>query len=163
MDSGFVPESEAFDTDYDVGKPLLPGEVIYIMDQLFCREMAWLRGYALFQTLFTSRHIYHLLTQPRELRALPTFPGHADSGQGNNDGIWLHFCLRAYCIAIITQCDMVLDSISSQQYYEEEDLNTQTYQVELLHDVPDQMSLDLLGDAISWLESADMPSTSRRI
>ena len=61
MDSGFLQPGEALEDDYDTLSPLLPEEVIGIMDQLLCYEMAWHTGYPLSQTLFTSVYIDKLL------------------------------------------------------------------------------------------------------
>jgi len=39
MDSGCLAPSESLDDDYDVTKPLLPSEVLGIIDQLLCLEV----------------------------------------------------------------------------------------------------------------------------
>ena len=39
MDSGCLPSGESVDEDYDVTRPLLPAEVIGIIDQLLCLEV----------------------------------------------------------------------------------------------------------------------------
>lgn len=154
MDSGFVPPGESFDSGFNVHQNLLPAEVIYIMDQLLGCEMAWQRGFAIFQTLFTSCPIHHLLTQRRAPKTLPDF-GLQELDELGDDQAWLHLCLRAFCINTIIQCDMVIEIVASQQYYEEEDLNTQTYQIELLADISDDMSIDLLDTAISWVQDRE--------
>ncbi|CAN9297862.1 unnamed protein product [Alternaria alternata] len=61
MDSGFLVPGETLEDDYDTLTPLLPEELIGIMDQLLCYEMAWHTGYPLSQTLFTSVYIDKLL------------------------------------------------------------------------------------------------------
>lgn len=38
MDSGCLVPGESLDDDYDVNRPLLPSEVIGIIDQLLCLE-----------------------------------------------------------------------------------------------------------------------------
>jgi hypothetical protein len=60
MDSGFLEPGETLEDDYDTLAPLLPEELIGIMDQLLCYEMAWHTGYPLSQTLFTSTSSYGL-------------------------------------------------------------------------------------------------------
>lgn len=42
MDTGFLAEGETLDDDYDVGRDLLPEEVLGIIDQLLCLEVGWL-------------------------------------------------------------------------------------------------------------------------
>lgn len=39
MDSGSLGPGEQLDEDYDVSRPLLPAEVIGIIDQLLCLEV----------------------------------------------------------------------------------------------------------------------------
>lgn len=39
MDSGYLVPGEMLNDNYDVLRPLLPGEVIGIMDQLICFEV----------------------------------------------------------------------------------------------------------------------------
>jgi hypothetical protein len=39
MDSGFLHPGEEFEEQYDVGRPLLPDEVLGIIDQLLCHEV----------------------------------------------------------------------------------------------------------------------------
>lgn len=152
MDSGFVAPDEPFDSGFDVGQDLLPEELLFIMDRILCLEMAWMRGFALFQTLFTSNHIYHLLTAKRSSdSAEPSFPTSPKKGSPDRDPKWLHLCLFAFCVNTIIQCDMVIELVSSQHYYEEEDLNTNAYSIKLLNDVSDEQSLQLLDDAIDWI------------
>lgn len=40
MDSGCVQPGEEFEVLYDVSRPLLPEEVLGIMDQLLCHEVS---------------------------------------------------------------------------------------------------------------------------
>lgn len=40
MDSGCLADGESLDPDYDVTRPLLPTEVIGIIDQLLCHEVS---------------------------------------------------------------------------------------------------------------------------
>lgn len=39
MDSGCLAPGESLDENYDVKRPLLPQEVLGIMDQLLCHEV----------------------------------------------------------------------------------------------------------------------------
>lgn len=40
MDSGFVAPGQTLDDDYDVSRPLLPEEVLGVMDDLLCKEVS---------------------------------------------------------------------------------------------------------------------------
>lgn len=42
MDSGCLAPGESLDDDYDVTRPLLPSEVVGIIDQLLCLEVGHL-------------------------------------------------------------------------------------------------------------------------
>ena len=39
MDSGFLEPGESMEDEYDFGEPLLPEEIIGIIDQLLCHEV----------------------------------------------------------------------------------------------------------------------------
>lgn len=39
MDTGFLAKGETMDDDYDVEQPLLPEEILGIIDQLLCLEV----------------------------------------------------------------------------------------------------------------------------
>ncbi|KAL9106915.1 MAG: hypothetical protein Q9227_008101 [Pyrenula ochraceoflavens] len=68
MDSGLLQPGESLLEEYDVCKELLPEEVIWIMDQMLCHEVAWYMGHPLSQTLFTSVYVDRLLLpEPRSL------------------------------------------------------------------------------------------------
>lgn len=40
MDSGCLEAEDSLDVDYDVTRPLLPEEVLGIIDQLLCHEVS---------------------------------------------------------------------------------------------------------------------------
>jgi len=50
---------------------------------------------------------------------------------------------------------MTIELITSQLYFEEEDFATNTYKLDLLTDVADDQALDLLDQAVAWLEEPD--------
>ncbi|KAJ8106261.1 hypothetical protein ONZ43_g7126 [Nemania bipapillata] len=61
MDSGVLSEGESLDEEYDVTRGLLPEEILGIIDQLLCLEMAWHLGYPLSQTVLTSVYVEALM------------------------------------------------------------------------------------------------------
>ncbi|OCK84597.1 Mak10-domain-containing protein [Lepidopterella palustris CBS 459.81] len=149
MDSGFLHPGETLEDDYDVLKPLLPEEVIGIMDQLLCYEMAWHQGYPLSQTLFTSVYIDKLLwPEPRTLQEAQFYRGDEPQHLGV-----LHHVLRAYCIGIIKCCDFVIGRITSRDYFEEEDFCTHTYNRVLFSSVPYDFVLHELEMATQFVET----------
>ncbi|CAO2648320.1 Nn.00g075870.m01.CDS01 [Neocucurbitaria sp. VM-36] len=124
MDSGFLQPGETLEDDYDCLTPLLPEELIGIMDQLLCYEMAWHTGYPLSQTLFTSTYIDKLLWPESKVLEQVQFyrgdiPNHKAPGP-------LLQVLRAYCLALIKGCDFVIAKVTGRDYFEEEDFCTQT-------------------------------------
>ncbi len=42
MDSGCFEEGEDLDGDFDFAKPLSEQQIIWLMDELTCREVLWL-------------------------------------------------------------------------------------------------------------------------
>ncbi|EAT91344.2 hypothetical protein SNOG_01695 [Parastagonospora nodorum SN15] len=130
MDSGFLQPGETLEDDYDTLAPLLPEELIGIMDQLLCHEMAWHTGYPLSQTLFTSVYIDKLLwPETRILEKVQFYRG--DIPDEQRPGPLLQV-LRAYCLALIKGCDYVIAKIAGRDYFEEEDFCTHTYNRVLL-------------------------------
>ena len=152
MDSGMLALGETLDDTFTISRSLLPVEVLAIMDQLLCYEMFWHQGYPLAQNIFTSHHIDHLLSQSRPPQTIPTFRDSA-SGPDNEPDVFVEGVLRAYCIGVIKCCDIVVETIVGQQYYEEEDFNTNTFNRKLLVDIDDDACIKLLDQAIEYLQS----------
>lgn len=129
MDSGCLELGELMDQDFDMERGVLPEELIWLMDELLNREVAtpaiatasayklqvaWLMGYPLSQTLFTSVHIDRLLwPDPKSLEECTFTRGQAVQALPLAQKI-----LRTYCLLIIKTCDLVLGMVTSQHYYE---------------------------------------------
>ena len=160
MDSGRTEPGDNPADEFDVSQDLLPGEIIWIMDEILCRELAWLRGFALFQTVFTSVHILHLLLQYRQTQACPQFIKEFEV-YSNESSKYTHWCLHAFCLSTIIQCDMNAELVASQQYYEEEDLNTQTYGLNLCTKIGDEECLNRLNHAMTWLQDRKASESDR--
>lgn len=77
-------------------------------------QVAWLMGYPLSQTLFTSVHIDRLLwPDPKNLDE-SVF----SRGQSIDRASFSHQVLRAFCLTLIKSCDLVLTMVTSQHFYE---------------------------------------------
>lgn len=159
MDSGCLEPGEALVDEYDLEKHLLPEEVIGIMDQFICSEMAWHEGYPLAQTLFSSHYIDKLLSL--EAKAIDQIH-FTKSGKNNSwSAPFVHLVLRAYCIATIKCCDYALEEINRSldgggtrcNFYEEEDFSCHTYGRELFTKIPHEAILLLLSKAIEFVET----------
>lgn len=162
MDSGYLQHGEALVDEYDLERVLLPDEVIGIMDQFLCLEMAWHEGYPLAQTLFSSHYIDGLLS----LEAKTIDQIHFSNVGKNNS--WsaplVHIVLRAYCIALIKCCDYALEEVNRSlegcgtrcNFYEEEDFSGHTYGRELFTRIPLDAITTLLDKAIGFASSEKM-------
>ncbi|KAI5926060.1 Mak10 subunit, NatC N-terminal acetyltransferase-domain-containing protein [Camillea tinctor] len=151
MDSGVLSEGESLDEEYDVSRLLLPEEILGIIDQLLCLEMAWHLGYPLSQTLLTSVYVESLMN-PR--------PTSIDEANFTRDPEIcekqpvLLFVLRAYCLGMLKSCYLVNQLVKDELYYEEEDFVTNTYDRTLLNDIPEASIIGLLQKARSDLRAA---------
>ncbi|CAE7196519.1 hypothetical protein PTNB73_08207 [Pyrenophora teres f. teres] len=154
MDSGFLEPGETLEDEYDTLAPLLPEELIGIMDQLLCYEMAWHTGYPLSQTLFTSVYIDKLLwPEARVLEQSQFYRGEVPDDR--RPGPLLQV-LRAYCLTVIKGCDFVIAKITGRDYFEEEDFCTHTYNRVLFVSVPMDVFLRELDAAVEILEDTDL-------
>jgi len=107
--------------------------------------MQWHEGYPLSQTVFSSLHLNDLLTnQPCSLDKLSFHTGHDRISRDNHVLITI---LRAYCLGVAKCCHHVLEEITSEHYYEEEDFISATFNLDLLTTVNIAGVLTLLEDA----------------
>ncbi|KAK4187605.1 putative mak10 subunit [Podospora australis] len=148
MDSGCLAPEESLDEDYNVARPLLPVEVMGIIDQLLSLEMAWYLGYPLSQTILTNVYVEGIL------RPSPETPEEADFIRDGSDA-WtrdpMHRILRAYCLALLKSCWYVNDRIKYEHYYEEEDFVTNTCNRSMLDNIDRYYIRDEVGRARSLL------------
>ncbi|KAK4215009.1 N-alpha-acetyltransferase 35, NatC auxiliary subunit [Rhypophila decipiens] len=132
MDSGCLAPGESLDEDYDVTRPLQPAQVVGIIDQLLCLEMAWHLGYPLSQTLLTNVYIEAMLMPaPTNLREADFIRNHAEGARPDP----MFTVLRAYCLGLLKSCWYVTERIKREHYYEEEDFVTNTYHRSLLDNI----------------------------
>ncbi|KAI1031705.1 hypothetical protein LB504_000666 [Fusarium proliferatum] len=151
MDSGCVESAEELEELYDVARPLLPEEVLGIIDQLLCHEMAWHQGYPLSQTLFTSVYAEALLTPtPRTVEDAHFIRNGSSDLSGQSDMLII---LRAYCLGLLKACGYVNERIRSEHYYEEEDFVTNTYSRTLLAEIQPQAIRQAIQEARDLLST----------
>jgi len=160
MDSGYVPPNDAFEPDLDVCRGLEAREVIWILDQIMCLEVAWHEGYPLSQTVFTSLHIDRLLSPDNGMPYNFSIDPEEDIPSGIKYQL-THNILRACCIAVIKCCQFVLFAVQSQHFYEEEDFVTHLFGRELLPYFGSNDALKLLDDGIDWVSSSGLPHDIR--
>ncbi|KAI4096133.1 MAG: hypothetical protein LQ344_001196 [Seirophora lacunosa] len=149
MDSGFLAEGEPLEDTFNVLTELLPEEVVGLMDQMLCHEMAWHMGHPLSTSLFTSYHLDRLLwPNPKRLEDA-RFDRHEQPSR--EDGL-LHVIFRAYCLATVKCCNFVHQRISTEHYYEEEDFVSNLYNRRLLDDFDASDMQQLIDEALSFAE-----------
>ncbi|KAJ5823852.1 NatC N(alpha)-terminal acetyltransferase Mak10 subunit [Penicillium robsamsonii] len=149
MDSGYIAPGEnlaqALEDDYDVRRPLTPEEVIGLMDQLLCHEVAWHKGHPLSQTLFTSIYLDKLLWP------VPRTMEDARFDRVPSDAPLVNLVLRAYCLGLVKACDLVHIRVATEYYYEEEDFVSQLYNRNLLSAWSISHFHRLLDQAVAWV------------
>ncbi|KAI0182140.1 Mak10-domain-containing protein [Hypoxylon sp. FL1284] len=150
MDSGVLAEGESLEEEYDVSRDLLPEEILGIIDQLLCLEMAWHLGYPLSQTLFTSVYVESLLKPHSSDIEDVDF---VQDEQSRKSLPKLLFVLRAYCLGLLKACYFVNETIKDEHYYEEEDFVSNTYDRELFAIIPVESVNKLLQTARSELRT----------
>ena len=148
MDSGFLEPGETIEESYDVMRQLLPEEVLGIMDQLLCCEMAWHQGYPLSQTIFASHYIDKIINSAGVDIATARFRLNNPSSKDYLVDLALH----AYCLSLIKTCDLVIQKINSTHFYEEEDFSTNTYGRDLLPDISLTDLQDYLQSTLEVIE-----------
>ncbi|KAL8833043.1 MAG: hypothetical protein Q9170_004548 [Blastenia crenularia] len=159
MDSGFLAKGESLEDEFDVLRELLPEEVVGLMDQMLCHEMAWHMGHPLSTSLFTSYHIDRLLwPEPKKLEDA-RFERTGSMTRGNE---MLHVVLRAYCIALIKCCSFIHRRIGAEHYYEEEDFVSNLYNRTLLDNFETANVEELLSEAQRVTRGSSMKEDARQ-
>lgn len=154
MDSGVVPPGEPVDPQFDPTAPLSAPQALWIIDQLWCLEMAWLEGYPLSQTVFTSLHLDRLLSPDNRYPYTLHYGERADL---STDGTCLtHVVVKAYCAALAKCCAQVLITVQGQNFYDEEDFVTHLFGQELLPRLGEEDVKAQLDDAIRWTVSSGL-------
>lgn len=98
--------------------------------------------------------MYSLLTPYyRPLNTIVFNPKRASSEQPDP---LISSVLRAFCLGIIKSCDAVIQEITSEHYYEEEDFVTQTFTQYMLNDVTHEDVIAELLNALDILEAQDL-------
>lgn len=162
MDTGYVPADEIESERFDFSETLSVGQVVWIMDELLKQEIAWLDGYPLSQTIFTSVHIDRII-DPSD-RYHQSFLGTHDESRRENDTekkAALSDLLHVFCSAMLKTCSMALDLIRSQTYCEEEDFVTHLFGRELLPDVTNEALLGRIDEALVSLSAIDIHSEDK--
>lgn len=118
MDSGCLAPGETLEETYDVSRNLEPNEVLGIIDQLLCLEMAWHLGYPLSQTILTSVYIEALVEPAPATLEEANFVRKRTAWDRDAPRDVMKLVLRAYCLGLVRTCADVLETIRDELYYE---------------------------------------------
>jgi len=151
MDSGYLEPGETMEDEFDFAQDLLPEEIVGIIDQLLCHEMAWHMGHPLAQTIFTSLYIDRILS-PCPLDIDQTY---VDRSDGFTDEPITSRILRAYCLGLIKTCYYVNNRVKSEHTYEEEDFVTHTFHRSLLEGIEHEAIVEFLDETITLLADTE--------
>jgi hypothetical protein len=154
MDSGVVLPGEPVDPTFDPTTPLTAPQTLWILDQLSCLEIAWLEGYPLSQTVFTSLHLDRLLSPDNRYPYNLLYGEQADLS--TNEACLTHVVIKAYSIALAKCCAQVLITVQSQNFYDEEDFVTHLFGQELLPRMSEEDVKAMLDDAIRWVVNSNL-------
>jgi hypothetical protein len=154
MDSGVVLPGEPVGSTFDPAAPLTASQTLWILDQLSCLEIAWLEGYPLSQTVFTSLHLDRLLSSDNRYPYNLVYGEQADLS--TNEACLTHVVIKAYCVALTKCCAQVLVTVQSQNFYDEEDFVTHLFGQELLLRMSEEEAKVILDDAIRWVVNSNL-------
>nr|POF17644.1 n-alpha-acetyltransferase 35, natc auxiliary subunit [Quercus suber] len=152
---------DEFFTLFEAVGALEASEIVWIMDQLLYLEIIWHEGYPLSQTVFSSLYIDRLL-DPDNAYPYNFEPRKTPQSDSSIASCLVHKVLRAFCVGQLKCCQLVLHTIQSQNFYEEEDFITHLFGRELLPRLNMVEAVRLLGEAIGWLDNAELPDQLRQ-
>lgn len=148
MDNGVIDPEEESSTLYDCSSLLLPDELISIIDQLLASEMSWHGGSSLSQTLYTCVYVQRLLGKSLQN------DGFSKSTSGTAaERALLDQVLFPYVVATIKCVDICRDEFLAGYLYEEEDISSADFGLELLPFTQAETAIALLEEGLRWLET----------
>ncbi|CEP10292.1 hypothetical protein [Parasitella parasitica] len=139
MDTGMTIEQPC--KTFDIDKRLTPEDTLGIMDRLVVREMAWISGHSLVQTVYTC--IYFLHIKYLNESSMPTLTS-------NMDDI-IYGVLRSYILATATCCHYIWTEMTQGNVYEEEDFTTNLFGLHFNDQNPDVVIFNDIDSSIMLL------------
>lgn len=106
MDTGMVVE-QTYKT-FDIEKRLSPESTLGIMDRLVTREMAWISGHSLAQTVYTCIYLHHI--QDLNQMAMPTLTSSRDD--------IIYGVLKSYIMATGKCCHYIWTEMTQGNVFE---------------------------------------------
>jgi hypothetical protein len=106
MDTGMLVEEST--EKFDILKRLEPEKVLGIMDRLVTREMAWISGHSLSQTVYTCIYFHH--TEQLNSLPMPTLTSTMDDV--------LFGVLKSYILATVKTCHYIWTEMAKGNVFE---------------------------------------------
>lgn len=147
MDNGVIDPSIEDVHAYDCSRGLVPDEIMAIIDQLLASEVTWYNGSSLSQTLYTCVYLQKLLG-----KSLSETGFSNDSTKTQPAKELLDKVLFPYVVATIKSADICRDEYLVGYLYEEEDVSSADFGLELLPFTQPQTAVELLLEGLQWLE-----------
>ncbi|KAL4214340.1 Mak10 subunit, NatC N-terminal acetyltransferase-domain-containing protein [Rhizopus microsporus] len=136
MDTGvIVSEQEPF----DISRRMSAEETLDVMDNLVTREMAWLAGHSLSQTVYTCIYFHHM-------KSLNELSSSVVTSMNIEDIVYS--ALRIYVLATIKCCNYIWTEMTQGNVYEEEDFTTNLFGLSFNGQLPDVCILNDLDTSI---------------
>ncbi|KAI9282160.1 Mak10 subunit, NatC N-terminal acetyltransferase-domain-containing protein [Sporodiniella umbellata] len=142
MDTGLFRETAHF----DVYKRLSLEDTLDVMDSLVVREMSWISGHSISQTVFTCVYFHHMV----ELNQLSS-----DIIDSKKTEDVIYSALRIYLLATLKCCHYVWSEMSQRNLYDGEDFTTHLFGLSFNHQLPDMRVLNDLDSSILHLKEID--------
>ncbi|KAL7317714.1 N-alpha-acetyltransferase, non-catalitic subunit, variant 2 [Mucor circinelloides] len=139
MDTGMAIE-HTFES-FDIEKRTSPEDTLGIMDRLVVREMAWISGHSLAQTVYTCIYFHHI----KKLNQLPM-----PTLTSNMDDI-IYGVLRSYILATVKCCHYIWTEMTQGNVYEEEDFTTNLFGLHFNDQNPDVMIFNDIDSSVMLL------------
>lgn len=155
MDVGFVPAGEPVDPPFDPTLPLSAHQTLWILDQLSSLEIAWIEGYPLSQTVFTSLHFDRLISPDNRYPYTLNYGEPADLS--TDEACLTHLVIKAYCVCLAKCAAQALLVVGQQHHFDEEDFISHLFGRELVPRLSEDDAKALLDDAIRWVVESNLP------
>ncbi|KAI8072180.1 Mak10 subunit, NatC N-terminal acetyltransferase-domain-containing protein [Gilbertella persicaria] len=126
---------------FDITQQFSAEQILSIMDKLVTREMAWISGHSLSQTVYTCIYFHHI--QSLNEFSMPTLTSPVPD--------IIYGVLRTYILATVKCCHYIWMEMTQGNIYEEEDFTTNLFGLSFDHQHPDIVIFNDLDSSIMLL------------
>ncbi|ODQ66380.1 hypothetical protein NADFUDRAFT_50296 [Nadsonia fulvescens var. elongata DSM 6958] len=118
---------------------------LWVIDQIFCREMAWHQGASLIQNVLSCVKVEQFLSQTNGSDALALL-------NSKNPQCW-DDVVEAYIAATVKSISIMINLMIEGSVIEEEDIVLSKYDLSLLDTIHEKAVVELLNKSISWIKT----------